>query len=170
MSFDFINYIILIWREEYKKLKGTDYYANKKDRKAVGLLLLRFKDKHPKKSSEDMLEILRSYFREVLQIQDSYYSKNITLALLNSKINEINQYVLELRQVRKQQKGDKETAEDLKKVGKLYEKEVGGVFKLWPKKDSNYKPPFMTRIQFLREFKATRINEYEDYKKKMAEK
>lgn len=170
MSFDFINYIILIWKEEYKKLKGTDYYESQKDKKAVGMLLAKFKKKNEDTNSEDMCEIFRKYFRDVLQIQDNYYSKNITLTLLNSKINEINQYVLELRKVRKQQKGDRETAEDLKKVGKLYEKEIGGAFKLWPKKDSNYKPLFMTRIQFLREYGSARINEYSDYKKRMEEK
>ena len=126
MSFDFINYIILIWKEEFKKLKGTDYYEDKKDRKAVGLLLAKFKKKNKDTNSEDMLEIFRTYFRDVLQIPDPWYSKNISLSLLNSKINEINLHVLDLRRVRKQQKNDKETAEDLKRVGKLYEKEIGG--------------------------------------------
>ena len=170
MSFDFIKYIVLIWKEEYKKLKGIDYYESGKDKKAVGLLLSKFKKKNPEKNSEDMLEIIRSYFREALQIQDNYYSKNMSLTLLNSKVNEIHQYVLELRKVRKQQKDDKETAKDLKSVEKLYEKEIGGVFKPWSKKDSGYKPPYLTRVQFLREFKAARINEYPDYKKRMADK
>ena len=169
MSFDFINYIILIWKEEFKKLKGIDYYEDKKDRKAVGLLLAKFKKKNKDTNSEDMLEIFRTYFRDVLQIQDPWYSKNMTLSLLNSKINEIYQHVLDLRRVRKQQKGDRETAEDLKRVGKLYEKEVGGAFKPWPERESNYKPPFMTRLQFLREFGAPRINEFNDYEKKMAD-
>ena len=170
MSFDFIGFIILIWREEYKKLKGIDYYEDKKDRKATGLLLAKFKKKNADTNSEDMLEIFRTYFRDVLRIPDPWYSKNMTLTLLNSKINEIYQHVLDLRRVRKQQKNDKETAEDLKRVGKLYEKEVGGAFKPWSRKESNYKPPFMTRIQFLKEFKAPRINEYEDYKKRMQQK
>ena len=94
MSFDFINYIILIWKEEYKKLKGTDYYEDKKDRKATGLLLAKFKKKNKDTDTENMCEIFRRYFREVLQIQNSYYSKNITLTLLNSKIKEINQAIL----------------------------------------------------------------------------
>ena len=170
MSFDFINHIILIWKEEYKKLKGIDYYESVKDKKAAGLLLAKFKKKNPEKNSEEMLEIIRSYFREVLQIQDLWYSKNMSLSLLNSKVNELNQYVLELRNVRKQQKNDKETAKDLKSVEKLYEKEVGGVFKPWSKKDSGYKPPYLSRVQFLREFKAAKHNEYEDYKKRMADK
>jgi len=172
LSFDFINYIILIWREEYKKLReGTNYFEDKKDRKAVGLLLAKFKKKNEGTGSEDMCEIFRKYFRDVLQIQDPWYSKNMSLSLLNSKINQLNQHVLELRKVRKQQKGDRETAKDLKKVAKIYEKEIGGVFKLWPQKNSNYKPPFMTKLQFLREHGASRIGEYDnDYKKRMAHK
>lgn len=163
MGFDFIGYLVKIWREEFKIYKKTDYFDSPKDRKAMGVLLIKFKKKNLNMNSEETCETIRSYFREVLQIQDNYYSKNITLTLLNSKINEINQYVLELRKVRKQQKNDKETAENLKKVGKLYEKEIGGVFKPWPRKESNYKPPFMTRVQFLREFGAPRINEYDEY-------
>ena len=170
MSFDFIGFIILIWREEYRKLKGIDYYEDKKDRKATGLLLAKFKKKNKDTDTENMCEIFRRYFREVLQIQNSYYSKNMTLSLLNSNINQINQYVLELRQVRKQQKGDKETTEVLKKMEKTYGSELEGTFKPWSRKESNYKPPFMTRIQFLKEFKAARINEYPEYKKRMAEK
>ena len=169
MSFDFIGFIILIWREEYRKLKGIDYYEDKKDRKATGLLLAKFKKKNKDTDTENMCSIFRTYFRDVLRIPDPWYSKNISLSLLNSKINEINLHVLDLRRVRKQQKNDKETAEDLKKVGKLYEKEVGGAFKPWPKKESNYKPPFMTKLQFLRERGAPRIGEYDDYKKGMAD-
>ena len=170
MSFDFIEFIIDIWKEEYKKLKGTDYFESPKDKKAAGLLLTKFKKKNPEKNSEEMLEIIRSYFREVLQIQDLWYSKNMSLSLLNSKVNELNQYVLELRNVRKHQKNDKETAEDLKSVEKLYEKEVGGAFKPWAKKESHYKPPYLSRVQFLREFGAARINEYDEYRLKMANK
>ena len=159
MSFDFINYIILIWKEEFKKLKGIDYYEDKKDRKAVGLLLAKFKKKNKDTNSEDMLEIFRTYFREVLQIQDPWYSKNMTLSLLNSKINEIYQHVLDLRRVRKQQKNDKETAENLKKMEKTYGSELKGTYKFWQPDKSIKIEKLLSKIEFLRSITAGAFSE-----------
>ena len=73
MAFDLINYIILIWKEEFKLNRELDYTEQPKDRKAVGLLLNKFKKKHPNKDTEDMCEMLRSYFKDVLNIQDKWY-------------------------------------------------------------------------------------------------
>ena len=42
--------------------------------------------------------------------------------------------------------------------------------KLWqPEKDTKYQRPLMSRLQFLKEYGAARINEYELYKQNMEE-
>ncbi len=165
MSFDLIGYIIKIFQEEYKLNRGTDYYADKKDRGAVGLLLAKFKKKNPEKNSEEMCESIRSYFRDVLQIQENFYKNNMSLCLLNSKINEINQQILEMRRLRKQHKFNDDVSKGLKNIEKQHGTEIK---KLWqPEKDTKYQRPLMSRLQFLKEYGASRINEYELYKKNM---
>ncbi len=158
-----IELIVKIWCEEYKIKKGTDYFAEKKDRKAVGLLLAKFKKKNPNKNTEDMIEMMRSYFKDVLQIMDGWYAINMSLPLLNSKINEINQHVAEIRRVRKQHKFHDNIGENLKKLETS--PEAKQIFEKWKPKSKGYRKPQLTRVQFLREYGAARINEYEDYKK-----
>jgi len=162
MSFDLIGYIIKIWQEEFKLNRGLDYFADKKDRGAVGKLLAKFKKKHPDKNSEDMCEELRAYFKEVLQIQDSWIKTNMGLPLINSKINEINQHILQQRKIQKRHKFNDDAGKGLKNIEKQFGTEIK---KLWqPEKDKNYKRPVMSRLQFLKEFGAARIGEYENYK------
>ena len=100
MTFDFITYILNIWKEEWDKTGRTTYLDSEKDRKATGLLLKKAKKAWPDLDTEDISNKLRQYFKDALQIQDKWYSKNMSLSLLNSKPNEINQYIKEIRKDR----------------------------------------------------------------------
>lgn len=154
--------MVKVWCEEFKLARHTDYFASPKDRKAMGLLLTKFKKKNSDINGEDMCEKIRGYFKEALRIQDSWYAKNMTLSVLDSHINKINQYILEYRRVTKQIKEADEIREGLKALEGVV-KEV-----LWqPKTDEKRKRPYMSRVEFLRQYGSARINEYEDYKNNM---
>lgn len=94
---DFLNLVIDLFCIEYKNSKGRDYISigtkkNKyagKDRRAVGLLLTFFKRHYPNENSEQMLSRFERFFKLVFQIKNNWLSENLTLPILNSKINEI---------------------------------------------------------------------------------
>ena len=127
MSWDIIEHIILIWCEEYKKSRKIDYIVSKgKDRKAAGDLLNKFKESklHKGKTTEEMLDAIRDYFKDCLMLQKEWFKENMSLWLVNSKVNEINQQVAELRRVRRVVDDANKTAKDLSAVGKVFGSEI----------------------------------------------
>lgn len=94
---DFLDSIIDLFCVEYKNTKQRDYIStgtkkNKyagKDRKAVGLLLAFFKRHYPNENSNQIKNRFEKFFKLVFQIKNHWLSENLTLPILNSKINEI---------------------------------------------------------------------------------
>ena len=167
MTFDFIKYVIDIFREEFAKERdGAIYYDSEKDRGAVGKLLAKFKKRHPKKESEDMCDMLREYFKDALRLQDNWYHSNMSLPLINSKVNEINQQIKELRFVKGQQRKDKKVKDGLENMRKFYGAEIEEIWNP-KKKDKDYKNPHLTKVEFLRQVGYARMNEWKIYKNNM---
>ena len=169
MSWDIIEYIINIWKEEFKKSRKMDYYTELKDNKAVGLLLKKFKAKYPGKNTEQMLEMMRTYFKDCLLVQDDWYKKNMSLTLINSKVNEINQQVAELRRVRRVVDDANEVKKDIGAVGELFGNEIKQVAEVWnPKaKGKERKNVRLTKAEFIRQYGADYLPKWAEYKENM---
>jgi hypothetical protein len=168
MSWDIIEYIINIWKEEFKRSRKIDYYTGGKDNKAVGLLLAKFKKKYPDKNTEEMVEMMRSYFRDCLEVQEDWYKKNMSLPLINSKVNEINQQVAELRRVRRVVNDANETKKDIDAVGKLFGDEIKQVAEVWnPKEQKKKKNVRLTKVQFIQQYGHDYLPKWPKYKENM---
>ena len=89
---DYINQIIEIYKEEYQESRGLEYHSSAKDRSAVGKLQRLYKNKD--KNTQDSLLDFRSFFKKCLEIEDKWLFENMTLSIINSKINEIKARLL----------------------------------------------------------------------------
>ena len=173
----FIEQIQNIWCEEYKKSRGIEYHLQERDSKAVGLLMKKVKAKHPQKNTNEVLSMLRQFFADTLLIQDNWLKNNMTLSVVNSKINEINAHVGTIRQNRKKafeyeklklEERNKPEAELFNPLSPLKSifgevEEIADKFTLVPKPFFKEKP--MTKMEYLHRYGSARINEYQDYKK-----
>ncbi len=108
-SSDFIDQIINIFSDLFYQSRGFEYVKSGKDRKAVGSLLKQYKAKNPNSNSEQTLKDFGTFFKQCLAIDDKWYSENMTLPIINSKINEIRVMLK-----RKSIKVQKESAEQQK--------------------------------------------------------
>jgi len=85
---DYIDRII----DTFAQVHGDYYVLNKgKERKAAGKLLNFFKQIYPDDDKEKILDHLRAFFKKCMSIEDSWYRNNISIPLIVSKYNEINQ-------------------------------------------------------------------------------
>lgn len=84
---DFIGKIITVFSEEYFTSRGIEYHSNGVDRSAVGKLLKIYKNSGA--DAEQTLIDFRIFFEKCLMISDKWYWENMTLPIINSKINEI---------------------------------------------------------------------------------
>ena len=66
-------------------------------------------------------------------------------------------------------RNDKETTDKLKNLEKLYGQEIHDIWNP-KKKDKDYRNPRISKVQFLRQVGAARMDEWEIYKDNMAEK
>ena len=89
---DFIDQIINSFAIQYEKNRGVEYLiiAKGKERAAAGKLLGISKKKYTDKDSEWILGMLSKYFNQCINIQDDWLNKNMSLPILVSKFNEIN--------------------------------------------------------------------------------
>ena len=89
---DFINDIIKEFKKVYEEANELPYaILNKgKERSAAGKLLKEFKNQHPDFSSDQSLQSLSNYFDKVVNINDTWLRTNMSLSMLMSKFNEIN--------------------------------------------------------------------------------
>ena len=88
---DYIDSIVNIFQEEYKKSRGVEYHSTLKDRRMAGLLQKLYKNKD--KNTEESLKDFRIFFIKCLDINDKWYYENMTLSLIYSKINEVKQRI-----------------------------------------------------------------------------
>lgn len=89
---DYIAKIIVVFAEEYKLINQVDYVvmAVGKERAAASKILTKHKKKWPRMNSEETMESLRIYFRACVAINDDWLQRNMSLPVIVSKFNEIN--------------------------------------------------------------------------------
>lgn len=94
-STNFINNLCDQFYDAYYNSRGVDYLKKHsgKDRSAMGSMLQEFKKKNPGVSSDETLRSFSMFFIAIMQIKDSWYYNNISLPIINSKLNEINQII-----------------------------------------------------------------------------
>jgi hypothetical protein len=94
-SMDFIDQIVKAFSEEYETLNKLPYViiTQGKERAAAQKILSVFKKQFPDKNTEQALTELRVYFKDCVSISDPWLSKNMSLAIVVSKFNEINNII-----------------------------------------------------------------------------
>lgn len=92
---DFIDKIVEIFQEAYLQVRSTKYEVLSlgKERKAAASILKLYKSKYPKANSDETLTGLLIYFRHVCSIKDDWLYRNMSLSIIVSKFNEINQTI-----------------------------------------------------------------------------
>lgn len=89
---NFLTKIITAFQEIYFDVFQIEYLvvSKGKENQAAGTLLKTFKSKHPEYTSEQTLQGLREYFESCCRITDPWLQKNMSLPIIISKFNEIN--------------------------------------------------------------------------------
>ena len=88
-SRDFVDSLIDLFSKLYFKSRNMEYISTPKDRKAIGQLLAKYKKANKGVGSEKTTGDFEIFFKACLSIRDIWYSQNMTLPIINSKINEI---------------------------------------------------------------------------------
>jgi len=89
---DFLDIVIEEFKRLYEESNELPYAViNKgKERAATGKLLAQYKISHPDHNSNETIEGLSLYFDKVVNINDPWLRANMTLPILMSKFNEVN--------------------------------------------------------------------------------
>lgn len=97
---DFIDLLISDFQELFLKYRNRDYELTTigKERKAIGSLLKAYKQKpeNKAKTAEQTRSELKGFFERCLKIsedQNKWLHNNMTLPIINSKLNEIGNYI-----------------------------------------------------------------------------
>lgn len=86
---DFLDSLIEVFADQYEIYRDIKYLSAPKDRGAIGKLLSIYKKNNPESDSDKTLLDFKSFFEQCLKITDKWYFENMSLSLINSKINEI---------------------------------------------------------------------------------
>ena len=91
-NIDFLDLVIEEFKRLYEESNELPYAViNKgKERAATGKLIAQYKIAHPDHNSNETVEGLSLYFDKVVNINDSWLRANMTLPILMSKFNEVN--------------------------------------------------------------------------------
>ena len=89
---DFVDQVIDIFAIEYESMNQIQYaqIAKGKERSAAGKILKLHKEQHPEMLSDETLTSLQIYFRACVAINDDWLRNNMSLSIIVSKFNEIN--------------------------------------------------------------------------------
>lgn len=92
MQKDFVDQVIDIFASEYESMNQIQYaqIAKGKERSAAGKILKLHKERHPEMTSDETLRSLQIYFRACVAITDDWLRNNMSLSIIVSKFNEIN--------------------------------------------------------------------------------
>ncbi len=92
---NFLDSILYVFKQCYKENRNTDYLITSKGKetKAAGTILTAFKEMHPEKNSEAMLEEIKEFFAKAMKLEDDFLKKNISLSLVSSQLNQIRQKI-----------------------------------------------------------------------------
>jgi hypothetical protein len=88
---DIILDLIVQFQESYKEANGDDYdlITEGKDRAAMSKLLVLYKKKNPGQNTEQTLNGFRHFFDLCNNIKDDWLRRNMSPAIIMSKLNEI---------------------------------------------------------------------------------
>jgi len=108
----FIDSLIGIFRDEYLEFHKSEYTitAIGKERKAASTILQAYRKKNKEADSEKTIKELKSYFKSCINISDTWLNQNMSLSIIVSKFNEINQI---LRNGNKRKTNNGATGEDI---------------------------------------------------------
>lgn len=92
---DFIDELLNIFSEEYKKSRGIDFELTSKgrERKGIGRLLLNHKKKKPDATTEQTQADFRDYIRKCLIVKEDFHYRKMSPSHIADNINEINQLI-----------------------------------------------------------------------------
>ncbi len=93
---DYVEDILNMFCEEYKKTRGSDYVqVNKdKDRKAVGKLSQVLREQNPLLSTDERAEFIKNYYRDALSIQDPFYYDKMSPSTATNEYNAIHTKII----------------------------------------------------------------------------
>jgi len=91
-KYSYIDEIIGLFQSSYYELHGMEYVIMNigKERNMAGKLLRHYKEYNPNKTSEETLNDLKKYFNRCVSINDTWLRQNMSLSIIISKFNEIN--------------------------------------------------------------------------------
>lgn len=84
-----VDELISIFSDLYQKQREMPYLKSEKDKKAVGMMLLRYRKSNPEADTEKCKSDMTVFFNQCLNISNKWLYENMTLSIANSKINEI---------------------------------------------------------------------------------
>jgi hypothetical protein len=89
---DFVSQIIESFQKSYFEIFGSEYVlmAKGKERAAASKILQLYKSKYPDANSEKTICDLAAFFKNCCMIPDDWLQKNMSLPIIVSKFNEIN--------------------------------------------------------------------------------
>ena len=89
---DFLSKIISAFQVAYFEIFQIEYKLMSigKERAAASKLLQEFKKIHPDAKSEEVITGLSEYFKKCCEVPDDWLQKNMSLPIIVSKFNEIN--------------------------------------------------------------------------------
>lgn len=89
---DFLTKIIRAFQDSYFDVFQNEYVIMGigKERSAASKLVKSYKTKYPDSTSDETIHELRDYFISCCEIQDDWLRKNMSLPIIVSKFNEIN--------------------------------------------------------------------------------
>lgn len=92
---DFLSKIIEAFQSSYFEILGIDYVvmSKGKERSAASKLLQEYKKKYPDAKTDEVISGLSGYFRSCCEVQDEWLRKNMSLSIIVSKFNEINNII-----------------------------------------------------------------------------
>lgn len=90
---NFLNVLLEIFKEKYKKNKGIIYVESKQDLKHLALLLSKMKKQFPEYDTEEMRRLFEILFDKCTAITDDKFLSQITIPFLNSQLNKYLNYI-----------------------------------------------------------------------------
>lgn len=84
-----VDELISIFSDLYQKQREMPYLKSEKDKKAVGMMLSRYRKSNPEADTDKCKSDMTVFFNQCLNISNKWLYENMTLSIINSKINEI---------------------------------------------------------------------------------
>lgn len=96
IKYDFIDLIIKEFAYAYEELFKNQYVivTRGKERSAAIKLLKVYKDKYPDATTEQTLAGFQEYFNSAIRVNEPWFRDNMSLSLLVTKFNEINNILI----------------------------------------------------------------------------